>query len=127
MDSPKIIEYVYPGAAKQPMAYNPLILYAHAKFQYFEPRPEFSMFSILKNPMIMMMVFGMGMMLIMPKMMENMDDEQKAQMQRQMEVQKDPSKMLSQFWGEISGAVDDSSSATQKVKRDKNARRIKRE
>jgi len=35
--------------------------------------------------------------------------------------------MLSQFWGEISGAVDDSSSATQKVKRDKNARRIKRE
>ena len=76
--------------------------------------------------MILMMIFGVGMMYIMPKMMENMDEEQKEQMKKQMDMQKDmqdPSKMLKQLWGDISG---DSEVAQKKVKRDK-TRRFKRE
>jgi hypothetical protein len=34
-----------------------------------------------------------GMMFMMPKMMEGLDPEQKEQMQRQMEMQQDPSKV----------------------------------
>ena len=40
-----------------------------------------------------MMVVTAGMMLVMPKMMEGMDPEQKEQMQRQMEMQQDPTKV----------------------------------
>lgn len=39
----------------------------------------------------------------MPKMMENMDPEEKALMKKQMAMQRDPSTMLSSLWGELSG------------------------
>eukprot|EP00594_Rhizosolenia_setigera_P011580 CAMPEP_0178959178 /NCGR_PEP_ID=MMETSP0789-20121207/12122_1 /TAXON_ID=3005 /ORGANISM="Rhizosolenia setigera, Strain CCMP 1694" /LENGTH=67 /DNA_ID=CAMNT_0020642103 /DNA_START=539 /DNA_END=742 /DNA_ORIENTATION=- len=42
-------------------------------------------------------------------MMENLDDDQKEQMQRQMEMQSDPSKMLSQLWGDIAGGGEQQS------------------
>jgi len=101
--SVKCIEYVYPGAMKQPLP-HPLLLQGHAKFNYFEARPGFSPFSMLRNPMVLMMLFSVFIMVLMPKMMENLDDDQKEQMQRQMEMQNDPSKMLSNLWGELSGA-----------------------
>jgi hypothetical protein len=92
MDSPKCIEYIYPGAPKQAIPY-PLELTAHASYEYFEPRKGFSIFRIFKNPMLLMMIFMGGMMFMMPKMMEGLDPEQKEQMQRQMEMQQDPSKV----------------------------------
>lgn len=48
---------------------------------------------IFKNPMLLLMVATAGMMFWMPKMMEGLDPEQKEQMQRQMEMQQDPSKV----------------------------------
>jgi hypothetical protein len=92
MESPKCIEYVYPGAPKQSIP-HPLELTAHASYQYYEPRQGFSLFAIFKNPMLLMMIVMGGMMVMMPKMMENLDPEQKEQMQRQMEMQQDPSKV----------------------------------
>ena len=53
--------------------------------------------------MMLMMAFGVGMMFIMPQMMQNLDPEQKQQMKKQMEMQSDPTKMLSQLWGDVSG------------------------
>lgn len=53
MDAPKCIEYLYPGANKQPIA-HPLVLTAHATYQYFEKRPGFSILALLKNPMLLM-------------------------------------------------------------------------
>lgn len=50
-----------------------------------------------------MMAFSVGMMFLMPKMMEGLDPEEKERMKQQMEMQKDPTKMLSQLWGDISG------------------------
>lgn len=106
MDSPKCIEYLYPGAPKQAIM-HPLVLTAHARYEYFEKRPGFSIFSIFRNPMLLMMMFSGVLMFLMPKMMENLDPDQKEQMQRQMEMQQDPTKMLSQLWGDISGGGDD--------------------
>ena len=53
MDSPKCIEYYYPGAAKQAVP-HPLDMVAHAEYQYYEPRQGFSVMGILKNPMLLM-------------------------------------------------------------------------
>lgn len=99
---PKCIEYFYPGAGKRPIS-HPLTLYANAKYNYFQPRPTFSLFSMLKNPMVLIMIFSVGMMIVMPQMMNNLDPEQKEQMKKQMEMQQDPTKMLSQLWGEMKG------------------------
>jgi hypothetical protein len=49
--------------------------------------------------MLLMMVFSVGMMFLMPKMMENLDPEEREQMRKQMEMQKDPTKMLSSMFG----------------------------
>ena len=92
MDSPKCIEYVYPGAPKQAIP-HPLELTAHASYEYYEPRQGFSIMSIFKNPMLLMMIVSVGGMVMMPKMMEGLDPEQKEQMQRQMAMQQDPSKV----------------------------------
>ena len=45
-------------------------------------------------------------MFLMPKMMEGLDPEEKARMKQQMEMQKDPTKMLSQLWGDMSGEAE---------------------
>jgi hypothetical protein len=95
MDSPKCVEYVYPGAQKQAVP-HPLELTAHASYQYYEPREGFSILGIFKNPMLLMMIVMGGMMFVMPKMMENLDPEQKEQMQRQLEMQQDPTKVSPQ-------------------------------
>jgi len=101
-EEPKCIEYIYPGAAKRPIT-HPLELYTNAEFNYFQKRASFSLFTIFKNPMMLMMAFGVGMMFLMPQMMQNLDPEQKEQMKKQMEMQQDPTKMLSQLWGDVSG------------------------
>lgn len=122
---PNCIEYIYPGATKYTIK-HPLILTAHATYDYFEKRPSFSPFRIFKNPMVLMMVVSIGMMVLMPYMMQNLDPEQKEQMKKQMEMQQDPSKMLSQMWGELSGK----SIADEKKKnaiRKGNKTRLKRE
>jgi hypothetical protein len=99
---PNCIEYVYPGATKYSIE-HPLLLNAHATYDYFEKRPSFSPFRIFKNPMVLMMIVSVGFMVIMPHMMSNLDPEQKEQMKKQMEMQQDPTKMLSQMWSDLSG------------------------
>jgi len=131
MDAPKCIEYVYPGAPKQAIP-HPLLLTAHAKYEYFEKRPGFSFSSLLKNPMMLMMLVSVGLMAVMPKMMENLDDDQKDQMKRQMEMQTDPSKMLTQLWGDISGSGEGEDTSLEQRKASskaggKTVRRSKRE
>jgi hypothetical protein len=79
---------------------------------------------MLKNPMVLMMLFSVGMMVLMPKMMEGLDPEEKARMKQQMEAQKDPTQMFSQMWGEITGSGDDQlqqSGMTRKERRERRA------
>ncbi len=102
---PKCLEYLYPGAKKQ-IAKYPLVLTAMAKYEYFEPRRGFSIFSLLKNPMFLMMGVSVILMFWMPKMMESLDPEEREQMKKQMELQKDPSKMLGQLFSGMTGTEE---------------------
>ena len=70
-----------------------------------------------------MMLFSVGMMVMMPKMMEGLDPEEKARMKQQMEAQKDPTKMLSQMWGELSGQQEEDPA---KARRERRQNRIKK-
>ncbi|GMH82824.1 hypothetical protein TL16_g09394 [Triparma laevis f. inornata] len=90
---PKCNLYLYTGAEKQSVSCGDaegLTLPALAAYGYFEVRPPFSIMGLFKNPMLLMMLFSGGMMWYMPKMMEGMDPEQKAQLEKQMAMQSDP-------------------------------------
>ncbi|KAF5238583.1 hypothetical protein FAUST_5440 [Fusarium austroamericanum] len=50
---------------------------------YFMERPQFSVLSILKNPMILMAVVSLGLMVGMPKLMDSMDPELRAEFEEQ--------------------------------------------
>ena len=63
---------------------------------------------------LFLLLLCLGMMFLMPKMMEGLDPEEKERMKQQMEMQKDPSKMLSQLWGDISGGEADAGKAKKK-------------
>ena len=89
LDAPKCIEYAYPGAPKVAIP-HPLVMTAHARYEYFEPSGGFNPMMLLKNPMFLMMIVGVGMMTLMPMMMENLEPEERERMQKQMEMQKDP-------------------------------------
>ena len=119
MDTPKCLEYVYPGAAKTAIKY-PLVLTAYATYEYFEPQRGFSVFSLLKNPMVLMMIVSAGLMYGMPKMMEGLDPEEKEQMRKQMQAQSNPTEMLSQMFN-MGGESSDPAKAR------KERRRIKKE
>ena len=53
-----------------------------------------------------MMLFTGGILFFMPKMMEDLDPEQKEMMQKQMEFQQDPSKMLTSMLKGLAGMED---------------------
>lgn len=96
MDVPKCVEYVYPGAVKNVIP-HPIELTAHAEYEYYEPRAGFNPFALLRNPMLLMMLVSVGGMVMLPKMMEGLDPEEKERMQKQMAMQQDPSKVGEMF------------------------------
>ena len=106
------LEYHYPGALKQPMDL-PLVLTALGTYDYFEGKRGFSVFSMLKNPMVLMMIVTCGFMYFLPKIMENMDPEERALMQKQMARQQNPQQMLGELFGGLgsNNPVDDARSA----------------
>mmetsp|Transcript_7005 Transcript_7005/g.10030 ORF Transcript_7005/g.10030 Transcript_7005/m.10030 type:complete len:220 (-) Transcript_7005:92-751(-) len=118
MDDPKCIEYVFPGAPKTTTK-HPLVLTAHAKYEYFEPRQGFSIMGIFKNPMLLMMIVSGGLMFLMPKMMENLEPEEQERMKKQMEMQQDPTKAFSKLWGDLTGAPEEPTTAQIKDKKRK--------
>ena len=97
--------YAYPGAPKAATAY-PLVFRHKADYQYFVARPQLSVFSIFKHPMILMMVPMMLIMVCLPKMMDNMDPEEKERMRKQMQNE-DPREMLNKLWGNSNADSDE--------------------
>jgi ER membrane protein complex subunit 7 len=93
------LEYVYPGAPKRVLD-QILVIHALAEIQYFEERKSgwLMVSSMVKNPMLQMMIVMVGMMYMMPKLMEDMNPEERAQMKKQMALQQDPVKMLGEMF-----------------------------
>jgi hypothetical protein len=52
----------------------PLELIPTAKLEYFQERKGFNLFSIFSNPMILMSLVTIGMMFMIPKMKESIQD-----------------------------------------------------
>lgn len=81
-----------------------LILKPIGMVDYFEKRQQMSVTSLFANPMMLMMVVTLGLGMLMPKMMENMDPEELKQMQEQMAQQQkataDPSKAFASLLGQ---------------------------
>jgi ER membrane protein complex subunit 7 len=124
--SPKCIEYAYPGAPKVVTKY-PLEFHAQGQYVYFTPKPRFSVMSIVQNPMILMMLVMVGMMFAMPKMMENLEPEERERMQRQMAAQQDPTKMLSSLWEDLSGtAATPTTTKTPTISSSKTSKKMKK-
>eukprot|EP00934_Nitzschia_sp_Nitz4_P005758 Nitzschia sp. Nitz4//scaffold20_size174350//93122//93873//NITZ4_002106-RA/size174350-snap-gene-0.218-mRNA-1//1//CDS//3329541821//5748//frame0 len=98
MDTPKCLEYPYPGAAKMATKY-PLELSPQATLEYFEKPKGFNIFGLLKNPMIIMVLFSGVMMYLMPKMMDDLTPEEQEKMRQHMKNQQDPTQMLSSMFG----------------------------
>ena len=74
----------------------PLTVHPMGAVQFFEPRPQFfSLATLYRNPMILLMGFSLVMLFVMPKMMENMDEEQKKELQERMANQPSLTDMLS--------------------------------
>jgi hypothetical protein len=112
------LEYRYPGAQSKRFAYDKqhgLQLVAqqagpkHGNAvlvkQYFDVRQQMSVMAIFQQPMMLMMMFTMGMVFLLPKMMGSIDPEELKKMQAE---QGDPSQMLSQLMGGGKKAGDDS-------------------
>jgi hypothetical protein len=117
---------MYAGAQKRSIE-HPLELSALATIDYFEPKPSFSPFRMLKNPMVLLMLFSVVMMVVMPGMMNNLDPEQKEQMKKQMEMQQDPTKMLSSLWSDLSGAASGGDGRKEVTEKKVIRQRVKRE
>ncbi len=57
----------FPGAKGNRHSPYPIQLQAHSEWEYFNKREAFKIFSLLKNPMVLMMGFSVIMMFALPK------------------------------------------------------------
>lgn len=111
------LEYLYPGAPKQAVA-DILVINALATYEFFEVRKGFSILSMMKNPMVLMMLFTVGIMYAMPKLMEGLEPEERERMQKQMEMQQNPTKMLGELFGGLTGdSEQETKSKQRKIKK----------
>ena len=87
-----------------------LLLKPLGLIDYFEKRQQMSASSLFANPMMLMMFFTLGLGVLMPKLMENMDPEELKQMQEQMAQQQkvtaDPSKAVASLFGKTQEQQD---------------------
>nr|CAD1831824.1 unnamed protein product [Ananas comosus var. bracteatus] len=70
---------------------NELVLEPLKEEQYYEMREPFSIMSLLKSPMGMMLGFMLVVVFLMPKLMENIDPEELRRTQEEMRAQGVPS------------------------------------
>lgn len=61
----------------------PIVFVPRQKSLYFVPPESFNLVAMLSNPMMLMMVFGGGMMLAMPYLVKNLDPESLAEFKEQ--------------------------------------------
>ena len=106
----RVVEISPPQQQNQPpikREVKNLVLKPIAMVDYFEKRQQMSVMSLFANPMMILMVVTLGLGLLMPKMMENLDPEELKQMQQQQKAAADPSAALASL---LSGKKDDAES-----------------
>jgi len=80
-----------------------LVMKPIGMIDYFEKRQQMSIMSLVANPMMLMMLFTLGLGMLMPKMMESLPPEELKQMQEKMAQQQkataDPTGAFASFLG----------------------------
>uniref|UniRef100_A0A1E5VGS2 ER membrane protein complex subunit 7-like protein n=1 Tax=Dichanthelium oligosanthes TaxID=888268 RepID=A0A1E5VGS2_9POAL len=76
--------YIQAALTETRRVLNELVLEPLKEEQYYEVREPFSVMSLLKSPMGLMVGFMVLMVFVMPKMMENIDPEEMKQAEEQM-------------------------------------------
>ncbi|GJP37781.1 hypothetical protein CLOM_g22193 [Closterium sp. NIES-68] len=73
------------------LSIDPLIISPFAAEEYFEKREPFTIWTLLKNPMGIMICLMLVVMVILPRLADSIDPEEMKQMQEQMQQQQVPS------------------------------------
>lgn len=84
------VRAVYAEDQRQTLG-DPMVLISARKEEYFEIREPFSVWSLLKSPMGMMVGFMLVVMVILPRLMDGIDPEEMKKMQEEMRNQPAPS------------------------------------
>eukprot|EP01038_Epipyxis_sp_PR26KG_P015793 gene15793-21389_t len=104
-----VVEYKYPGAPKIKAPY-PIVLIALTPVNYFQVKQPFSLWGmIMGNPMIIVMMFTMAIVLVFPKVLENLSPEELKELQAKSAATgsaQDPMKSLNKIMG-MGGKDDD--------------------
>jgi len=105
---PAVVENRFPGAPIARGRY-PVVLTAHAKFNFFEKKQAFGIGTLLKSPMAFTVLMTLGMVIILPRMMSGVNQEELKEMQKQMNANGggDPSQLLNKLLGRKEADDDD--------------------
>lgn len=87
---------------------KPLVFEPKGKLQYFEQRQQVNIMSFFMNPMMIMMFVSVGLMWLMPKMMENLSPEELKEAQEKMAKQQNPNEVFNNLFGGKKQNDDDS-------------------
>ena len=85
----------------------PLVLGPVARVAYADPKPEFTLRSILRNPMYLGLGFMLVMAFAMPKLMDSMDPEEMKALQEQMAKGGTMGALSGLLSGEVAAASDE--------------------
>lgn len=98
------VEYKYPGSKRLPTTY-PLVIIALIPVEYFHHKPPFSIFSLFKNPMMLMMLVSGCAIFFLPNMLSGIDPEQMKELQG--DAGGDPMASFKKMMGMASTTNDD--------------------
>ncbi|KAH7345349.1 hypothetical protein B0J17DRAFT_639542 [Rhizoctonia solani] len=78
-------DHVFDFVIAGPTLPHPLTLSARSKNVYFTPREGFNLAGMFQNPMMLMMVVTGAMVMFMPKLMDNLSEETKQELQQKQQ------------------------------------------
>ena len=104
-----------PGQGPSGKLVQTIVLHPLGLVDYFEKRQQMSIMSIFANPMMLMMMVTLGLGMLMPKLMENLDPEELKKMQKDLERNRqltaDPTEALASMLSGAAASTSSSSSA----------------
>jgi hypothetical protein len=93
------VEYKYPGAKRIPADY-PVVLKAIAPVVFFQKKPSMSIMSMLMaNPMMLMMVFFLGVVSYLPSILKGIPQEELDEMTKNQAGTADPMEAMKKLMG----------------------------
>ncbi|CAN0012974.1 unnamed protein product [Chrysoparadoxa australica] len=84
-----VLEYKFPGAQKLEAPY-PIVMTAHARWAYFDAERSMGPQTLLGNPMLLISLVAMGLVFLMPRLMDSLEQEETAEEEAAPEPQQKP-------------------------------------